>query len=140
MAIVHLSDEATNAALDAVVDLLDSGYIEFYDGTMPATPDTAVATQTLGGTVTFGSPAFGAASAGSGGSTATANAITEDSSADNTITVSWARIYKSDASEIADVDVTATGGGGALTVASTTITAGQVIEVTSLTWTQPDGT
>lgn len=140
MATTHLSDEATNAALDAVVDLLNTGYVEFYTGSMPATPDTAVSTQTLLGTCTFGNPAFGAASAGSGGSTATANAITEDSSADASGTVAWARIYKSDASEIADVDVTATGGGGALTVASTTITAGQPIEITALTWTQPDGT
>jgi len=137
MATSHMALATLNTQVDAGAALLDSGTINFYTGSMPATPETAVTTQTLLGTVTFGATAFGNAAGG----VATANGITGDTSADDTGTVTWARLLQSDGSTVvADCDVTATGGGGAITVANTSIVSGQTIEVTSLTWTAPAGT
>jgi hypothetical protein len=137
MATTHMALATLNTQVDAGAALLDGGTINFYTGSMPATPETAVTSQTLLGTVTFGATAFGSATGG----VATANPITGDTSADDTGTVTWARLFQSDGTTaVADCDVTATGGGGAITVANTSIVSGQTIEVTSLTWTAPAGT
>jgi hypothetical protein len=73
------------------------GYVEVYDGTQPATPDTAVTTQTLLGTLTLSDPA-GSIS----GRTLTFGTVTEDSSADADGTATWCRMYDSDATPVAD--------------------------------------
>ena len=43
----QLSDVAANAEADAIVRLLDNGYLRIYDGAQPADADTAVTTQNL---------------------------------------------------------------------------------------------
>ena len=83
---------AINAAADAVCTLLNSGYLRIYDGTQPATANTAVSTQTLLAELRYNATAFGAAVAG----VATANAMVEDVSANATGTASWFRALKSD--------------------------------------------
>lgn len=93
---LNLSNTAANAACDAIVDLLDSGYIRIYDGTQATTADTALGAQVLLAELRFGATAFGAASAG----VATANAITADSSANASGTPTWARILKSDGTTV----------------------------------------
>ena len=75
---VTIAADTASAIADAVATLCNGGTINIYDGAQPATADTAVTTQTLLATCTFGTPAFGAAAAG----VATANAITQDASAD----------------------------------------------------------
>ena len=136
----YLSTAAQNAAANAIVDLVDAGSgagtFLIYDGTRPASANTAVTTQTLLATLTFSDPAFGAASSG----VCTASAITEDSSADATGTASWCRIVDSDANVIFDGDVTATGGGGCVELATTTIPAGSQVDVTACTFTLNAGT
>ena len=74
------SNAAVSAAADAVCPLLNNGYLRIYDGTQPATANTAVSTQTLLAELRWNATAFGAASNG----VATANAITSDTSADAT--------------------------------------------------------
>jgi hypothetical protein len=59
--VLHASTGARNAAVDAVAALLNSGTIKVYDGSMPASPATAVTSQTLLATLTFNSTAFGTA-------------------------------------------------------------------------------
>src|SRR5262245_24270011 len=85
-----ITNAAASAMCDALVDRLDSGgagSFKIYDGTGAASADTAVGAQVLLAQLAFGATAFGSASNG----VATANAITQDSSADATGTASWFR-------------------------------------------------
>jgi hypothetical protein len=84
--------EATrNLRLDQTWDQANGGKIKIYAGTPPATADGSLAGTTLLATLTFGSPAFGAASTG----TKTANAITQDSDAAATGTAAFWRATNS---------------------------------------------
>jgi hypothetical protein len=134
----RIATSARNAAADAVVDLLDAGagagYIEIRTGAQPATPNTA-ASGTLLATLPLSDPAFGSAASG----TATASAITSDTSADATGTAGWFRGYDSTGAAVIDGSVTATGGGGDMTLDSTSIVAGGTVAVTSWTITMPVG-
>ena len=118
---VTLETVARNAACNAVVDLLDGGTIEFQ-----TSGDVEVAT------LTFGTPAFGDASVG----TATANAITSDTSATGgTITKA---VFKTSASAaLFSVSVTVTGGGGDIELSSVAIGSGDTVAISSYTHTQP---
>jgi hypothetical protein len=133
MAAVYLAVIGRNAAVAAIVGLLNNGTIDFYNGTMPTDLPSDLASFTKLGTVTFGSTAFGDPSNG----TATAAAITADTSADNTGTCTWARVKTSGGNTMMDLDVTLTGGGGSITVNNTSFRAGAKIEVTSMTITLP---
>jgi len=126
-----ISDVAANAAADAVVDLLNTGKLQIYDGAQPATADTAVDAQTLLAELTFGNPAFGNASAG----VATANAITADSSANATGTAAWFRVLQSDDTKMFDGSVGTSGCD--LNLNSVEIQSGAEVSVSSFTYTQP---
>lgn len=139
MANVRLADTAQQAAMDAVVDLIDAGSgagtIKIYTGTQPATGDTALSGNTLLGTLTFNDPAFGATNSSG---VATASAITPDTSADATGTAAWARIQDSNGNNVFDCDV----GTSSTTIVlnSVSITSGGTISISSFTMTHPDGT
>jgi len=79
-----------NVCLDQF-DALTNGFMKYYDGTQPADSDTALGSQVLLAQLTFGATAFAAAAAGS----KTANAITQDSSADASGTCTWVTLQKS---------------------------------------------
>ena len=100
------------------------------------TPPGKIIMQTSGGTtvatLTFSNPAFGAASSG----VATASAITADSSAVGG-TVAKAELRQGGGTAIVLCSVTATGGGGDITLNSVVISAGQQVSITSLTYTAP---
>ena len=130
---MKLSNTARSAAADAVVDLADNGYIRIYDGTQAATPNTAVGAQVLLAELTFGATAFGAASNG----VATANAITQDSSANATGIASWFRVLKSDGATVL-WDGTVGAGSGDLSLNSTSIVSGGTLSISSMTYTQPE--
>ena len=131
----RVSTAAAQAACNGVVDLLDggagAGYIEIRTGSQPATVATA-ASGTLLGTVTLSDPAFGNATNASP-SVASASAITNDSSADASGTAGWFRAYDSTGAAVIDGSITATGGGGDLTLDTVSIVAGGVISITSWT-------
>ena len=93
---------------------------------MPADCATAITTQTLLGTLTFSDPC-GTIATGS----LTMSAITQDSSADATGTAAWARIQDSTGVVVMDLNVTTTGGGGAITLNTTNIVIGGPILITS---------
>ena len=129
-----LSNEAASAEADATATLLNTGYLRFYDGTQPATADTAITTQVLLAELRFANPAFGAASAG----VATANALTADSAANATGTATWFRALKSNGSSpVFDGSV----GTAAcdLNLNSAAIQVEAEVRVTSFTFTQPKG-
>ena len=123
-----------NAEINAMAALLNSGTINLYSGTRPATADTALSGNTLLATLTFGSTAFAAAVAG----VATANAITQCSSAAATSTATFARLLSSGAATVCDISVGTSG--AELNIYSTSIVSGLIVQCSSLTLTQPDGT
>jgi hypothetical protein len=110
---------------DFVVDQLDEG-----------TPPGTLVFQTSGdvevATLTLANPAFGAASSG----TATAGSITSDTSATGG-TVAKARLKNAAGTDKIICSVTATGGGGDIELSSVSISAGQTVSVSSLTYTAP---
>lgn len=130
MAVVHFSPTLKNEVLAPVAAAIDAGAgpatIKIYTGTMPTTTADAVTTQTLLGTLTFSDPC-GTIATGS----LTMSAITQDSSADASGTASWARLQDSTGAVVMDLNVTTTGGGGALTLNTTNIVIGGPILITS---------
>lgn len=128
------TNAAANAAADAVCALANSGLLRIYDGTQPATADTAVSTQTLLAELTLNSTAFGAAVAG----VATANSITSDSTADASGTATWFRVVKSDGTTVLWDGSVGTSGCD-LNLNTAAIEAGAVVAVTALTYTISKG-
>lgn len=121
----QLADATVNAQAATLATLCNSGIIRVYDGTQPATADTALGSQVLGVTLTFGATAFPAASGG----VLTANAITSGV-AGNAITPTWARILKSDLTTVI-MDVSAGAAGCNLTIGA--FTAGTTVTCSSFT-------
>lgn len=143
MANTDISQAAAAAACNGIVDLLDAssptpGYIEIRDGTKPADPDTA-ATGTLLATCTLSDPAFGAATTASP-SVATANSISDDTSADASSTATWFRAYDGGGTAVIDGDVsTVAAGTGDLQLDDTSIVTGGTVSITSWTVSMPTG-
>jgi len=135
-----ISNNAAKAACDAVVDLLDAGAgagkLQIYDGAQPANPDIAVTTQTKLAELTLSDPAFGAAADDNPGGKATADTITDDSSADATGTAAWFRAVDSDGNAV--IDGSAGTADADLILATTSIVAGQPVQVDSWTVTMPE--
>lgn len=116
-----LQTNARNAAANAVTALLNGGTI-----------DLLTAGAVVVASVTFGSPAFANAAVG----VATANAITDGAvAAAGTVATFTART--SGAAAVLSGTVTATGGGGDLTLSALAFVMGDIARITSLTYTQP---
>jgi hypothetical protein len=98
-------------------------------GSVPATCATADA-GTVVATCNLPATAFAAAASGAKAKTGT----WEDTSADATGTAAHFRIYKSDGTTcVVQGTVTATGGGGDMTVDNTSFAAGQAFTITGFT-------
>lgn len=132
---IRLSNAPAAAAVNAIVDRLDAGgYLRIYTGSQPAIGGTPAGT--LLASLTLSAPAFGAASASGGVVTSTAETITQDSSADATGTAGCFALFASDGTTVeASGTVTATGGGGDITLVTTSIVAAQPVQVTSFAFT-----
>lgn len=130
MAIVRFVNSVKNSVLTPLKDAIDAGSgagtIKIYTGTQPTLASDAVTTQTLLGTLTFSDPCGSVASGA-----LTMSAITQDSSADADGTATWARIADSTGATVMDVNVSVTGGGGALQMNTTSIVAGGPILISS---------
>ncbi len=140
---LSISVAARNAACDAIVDLIDGGsgpgVLRIYTGSKPATPATSP-TGTLLAEFTLSDPAFGNASVGVATLDVTPALI--DTSANATGTAGYFRICDSTEAAstglgVVDGTVTATGGGGDLTLNTVAITSGAEVEVTAGTITMP---
>lgn len=131
MAVITPSAALKTAILTAVNDALNAGSgpatIKLYTGTKPTSPDTAVTTQTLLGTLTCSDPA-GTVASGS----LTFGTVTPDSSADASGTASWLRIADSAGVAVIDLDVTVTGAGGAAQMNTTSVVVGGPITAPSV--------
>lgn len=131
---LKLSNNVVNPQADALSDLADNGYLRIYDGTQPATADTAISTQTLLAELRFNVTAAPAASNG----VLTFNAITQDSSANNTGTASWFRALASDGTTVLFDGAVGTSGSD-MNIATTSIVAGAIVGVTSFVYTVSKG-
>lgn len=115
-----------NNMLDELTTLIDAGVsaglLRIYDGVRPATGGAAT---TLLAELTFSDPSFPAAAAG----TMTANAITDDASANATGTATWFRVADSAGGAVIDGDVGTSGSD--LNLNTTSITSGVNVSVSS---------
>jgi len=114
-----------NASCNAEVDLIDAAVAAGYV-TITTSADAVLAT------LTCGDPAFGGAATG----VATANAIASVT-ASGTGTAAKYKVYDGDSNLLWTGTVTASGGGGDMTISNTSITSGDDIEITSWTHTVP---
>ncbi len=123
---VQLRTTDRNAMGDVIIAAIGtSGLLRIYDGTPPANVAAALSGNTLLATCPLSSTFAPATSSG----VITANTITTDPAADNTGTASFFRVLTSGATAIWQGTVTATGGGGDLTFASVSFTAGIAIGI-----------
>lgn len=126
----RLTNTAASSACNAIVDMLDTGgagTLKIYNGTIPTDADTAVGAQTLLATLTFNATAFGAASNG----TATANAITSDTSADASGTATWSRWANGGATTVLDCTVGTSGED--INFNTNVFVSGATVSITALT-------
>lgn len=141
---IQLSTLLRNHILDACANgasgiNFDSGVLRIYDGSEPDID--AAATGTVLAEIALPADAFAAASSGS----VAASGTWEDTSANDTGTASHFRILQSGDSDGATGSsdervggtVTATGGGGDITLNSTSISATQQVTITSLSFSMP---
>lgn len=133
---ITLSTAAANAGVNAAVDMVDggpgAGKLRIYNGAKPASPDTAVTTQTLLCELPLSDPGFAAA-------------VNRVKTLDVTPipqgtglaagTASWFRMLTSD--NVAHIDGSAGESGTDLVLASDQIDVGLVVEVTAATLTWP---
>lgn len=135
---IRLPAASRNAAVDAIVDLVDAGgagTIEIRSGTAPATADDT-ATGTLLAELDLPSPAFGS---GSDGVADLDNSPAIEATAAATGTASWFRMKSGGGATVMDGSVTGTGGGGDIELATTGIASGVAVTVTGGSVTMPAG-
>jgi hypothetical protein len=131
---VQLSTAVRNGRLDAIETVIGtSAVLKIRSGAQPADCATADSGTVL---ATINLPSDWAAAA-SGGSKAKSGTW-QDLTADATGTAGHYRLYASDGTTCHEQgSITATGGGGDLTLDNTSIAAGQTVTIT--TWTKTDG-
>lgn len=128
----QFSTSARNAALDAIETAIStSAVLKIRSGSAPANVGTADSGTVLA-TLSLPSDWLAAASGGSKSKSGT----WEDTSADATGTAAHFRIYASDGTTAhIQGTVTATGGGGDMTLDNTSIASGQAVTITGFTLT-----
>lgn len=127
------STVARNAKAAAWAALADAGILRIYDGTQPASPQTAISTQVLLGSIVLASPAFGAPSTG----TVTAN-IAPPVTTTAAGVATWYRLFESDGTTvIRDGDVSLPAGSAECKLANTNIQPGQALTLSSYAYSQP---
>lgn len=138
----NISIEAAQAGLDAIVARLDEGstaaVIRGRTGSQPADPD-ATETGTLLFTLTMSDPAFGAAADIAPHARATASAITNDSSADATNTLTYCRVAATGTGADDHIDGSAGTSSADFVFNTVAIVSGAVVSMSSFTVTLPQG-
>ena len=131
---LQFSATARNAMLDDGITAIigNAGLLRIYSGSAPANV-AAAPTGTLLAELTMATPFAPGAVAG----VLTPGAITQDSGADATETAGYFRMLTSGGTAVLQGTVTATGGGGDLTLSTTSIVAGVPVLVTGGVITAP---
>ena len=140
----RISNESALLGANALVDNLDEGSagatIQGRTGGQPADPDTAVTGTNLF-TMTASATAFGAASDAAPGALKTANAVTDDTSADATATLGYVRASSSNAADTPlddHIDGEAGTSGADWNFNTLSIVSGSTVSTTSWTCTLPE--
>ena len=132
-----ISMAGAEAMLNALTALLNSGSIKIYSGSMPATCETASSGTLLSSGCTLSSTAFGnAADSGTGIAVATANAIATDTNCAASGTAGYFRGYSGSTCIIQGTVGTSSAD---MILASTTITMGGTLAISSWVINMPDG-
>lgn len=128
---IQLAVSTRNARLDAIeTDTGVSAIIKIRTGAQPANCAAADSGTVL---ATYNLASDWAAAAGSGAKALSSLPLT-DASADATGTAGHFRLYKTDGTTCTlQGSVTATGGGGDMTLDNTSITSGQTVNITGFT-------
>lgn len=134
MSTIRYSDAAANAMLDSgLVPYINTGAgtpeIEFYNGTMPTTGDTAIGSQVLLATLTCSDPweAGAAASREVAADTITgANAVASG-------TATWGVLLNGNGDRVCLFDVGGLSSSAAVKMSSTAFVSGQPVSLTALT-------
>ena len=127
------STTTLNAEADAWAALCTNGTIEFYDGTQPADPQTAITTQNLLCAIDFGASPF---------SSATGGILALVSSLSGTITdggtTTWARGFKTDGTTVIfDGTVGIESSGADFELETTTLVLDDLLQLESVSYTRP---
>lgn len=130
MALKFSTSLRNSRADDIATAIGNAGVLRIYDGTRPANVGTAVSTQVLLAELTCGTPFAGAASGG----VLTANSITQDTSANNSGTATWFRLFTSGGTAVVDGDVGTSGAD--LNLNTVSIVASGPVSVTSAVFTE----
>lgn len=129
-------------ACDNFVDACDLGTtnpqatLVVYSGTPPARVDASLSGNTVLAQLPMSNPAFGNATNISPGARATANAITDDTAADNTGTASFYRIL--DRNNVPRIQGTVGTSGADLNLNAVALVQNAKVQVSSLTCTMPE--
>lgn len=136
MAVVRLSTAARNAAVAAIAALFDAGAgaatLKIFSGAVPANGDSE-GTGLLA-TVNLADPAFGSPVTGSVAATDPPAIV-----ASATGTAASFVVEDSTGANVLVGDVSVTGGGGALQLATTALGAGGTVDITGFSLTMPAG-
>lgn len=126
---ISLATVIRNNMMDQIAAGVDAGagpgVITIYDGTRPASPQTAVSGQTILAEMVFSDPSFSPTVLG----TLTANAVNNDSSANADGTATWFRVTDSNGAVVMDGDVATSNSD--LNIDSTSISTGVTVSITS---------
>jgi hypothetical protein len=131
MATITSNEAFKNAILDGTPDIntmFDAGSITIRTGAAPGAGNAA--TGTVLATFTVGAMQWNAASSGARTITATLT----DASADDDGTAGHFRLASSTGTYVLEGDATAIGGGGAMELITTSIIAGQPVDLTAFTF------
>ncbi len=125
-------------ALGAKIDADTAAVINIYAGTVPADCDTPLGAQTLLAELVCNATAFSAITDTNPGARATFAAISPDTSANNTGTATFFRIFTQTGGTAVCQGAVGTSG-AELNLNTTNITAGSQVSITSATIDQPEG-
>jgi len=133
----RITNAAAIAACNAITALIGSGAkLRIYSGTQPVNADTGLSGNTLLAELALSATPFGAAVDNTDKATATANAVTADSSADAAGTATWFRVVTSGGTTIWDGSVGTTGAD--MNLNSVSITLGANVSISGWTFTMPE--
>jgi len=133
----RITNAAAIAACNAITALIGSGAkLRIYSGTQPVNADTGLSGNTLLAELALSATPFGAAVDNTDKATATANAVTADSSADAAGTATWFRVVTSGGTTIWDGSVGTSGAD--MNLNSVSITLGANVSISGWTFTMPE--
>lgn len=122
-----------NIQADNTTVLLNSGFVKFYDGVQPVSPETAITTQNMLCSITFDATAFSVASGGISAIPAPINGLITTGG-----TTTWARLFKTDdTTVVADATVGGASSGKDIELETIVLALDDILQLDTLLYTRP---